>query len=87
MPSRSTFDAPAQWAVNAPERKVVWSRYKAGDMSVLRIGTEDQPILGKAGVIVDTDIESGKKWGDVDAWPISHHESTTSQPPVWHRVS
>ncbi len=43
------FDASTQWAVNTPEQKVVWSRFKAGDLSVLRIGTEEQPILGKSG--------------------------------------
>ncbi len=43
------FDASAQIAVNSMEERVAWSRYRLGDMQVLRIGTEQQPVLEKSG--------------------------------------
>jgi hypothetical protein len=42
-------DATAEWAVNTTDQKVTWSRYKVGDMSVLRMGSQEQPILEKKG--------------------------------------
>ncbi len=43
------FDASAQVAVNSMEERVAWSRYHLGDVQVLRMGTEQQPILQKSG--------------------------------------
>ena len=43
------FDCTAEWAVNKAEQQVVWARDKAGDLTLLRVGTKDQPVLGKAG--------------------------------------
>ncbi len=43
------FDCGAQLAVNVPEQRVAWSRLRAGDMEVLRLGTTEQPVLGKSG--------------------------------------
>lgn len=39
----------AQLAVNTEDEQVEWSREKAGDLTVLRMGSESQPILAKAG--------------------------------------
>jgi hypothetical protein len=43
------FDASAQIAVNSPEQKVTWSHATAGDLTLLRAGTESQPVLGRTG--------------------------------------
>lgn len=43
------FDASAEWAVNTPYDKVVWSRSKIGDLHVLSIGTQRQEMLEKYG--------------------------------------
>ncbi len=43
------FDATGEWTVDKVEQEVVWGRYKAGDLTVLRIGSKEQPVLAKAG--------------------------------------
>jgi hypothetical protein len=43
------FDATAEWAVDNPDQQVTWGRYKAGDLTVLRVGSKDQAVLAKAG--------------------------------------
>lgn len=43
------FDAASQLAVDIPEQPVQWARYHAGDLQVLRLGTQQQPILEKSG--------------------------------------
>ncbi len=43
------FDASAQIAVNSPEELVAWSRYRADNLTILRLGSQQQPILQKAG--------------------------------------
>jgi hypothetical protein len=43
------FDATAEWAVDKAEQPVVWGRYRAGDLTVLRVGSKDQPVLAKSG--------------------------------------
>ena len=43
------FDASAEFAVNKPDQHVTWSRDKAGKLDWLRVGTAEQPVLGKTG--------------------------------------
>jgi hypothetical protein len=43
------FDATAEWAVDKVDQQVVWGRYQAGDLTVLRVGSKDQAVLAKAG--------------------------------------
>ncbi len=43
------FDASAQLTVNSMEERVSWARYRIGDIQVLRIGSQQQPILQKSG--------------------------------------
>ena len=43
------FSAGAQLAVNVPTQNVVWSRGKAGRLTSLGIGSEEQPVLAKRG--------------------------------------
>jgi hypothetical protein len=43
------LDATGELAVNKVEQKVVWDRQLAPDIEVLRIGTEEQPVLAKKG--------------------------------------
>ena len=43
------FAASALLTVNTPDQAVVASRYRLGDLSVLRIGSQDQPVLKKSG--------------------------------------
>lgn len=43
------FDVPGEWAVNSPDQKVRWNRYQLEGMDLLSIGTDEQPILKRAG--------------------------------------
>src|SRR5262249_44428594 len=43
------LDASAQWAVNTDDQPVVWGRYRAGGLELLRCGTQAQPVLPQAG--------------------------------------
>ncbi|MDQ2842308.1 MAG: DUF4965 domain-containing protein [Acidobacteriota bacterium] len=44
------FDASAQLAVNSiSTERVAWSRYRIGDIQVLRLGSQQQPVLEKSG--------------------------------------
>jgi len=43
------FDASSLTAVNTPEQPVAASRWRIGEMDVLRAGTVDQPVLAKSG--------------------------------------
>ncbi len=43
------FDAGAALALNTVEERSAWSRLRDGRMEVLRVGSEDQRILGKSG--------------------------------------
>ena len=55
------FSDSAELAVNEPSQRVVWSREEQGALVVLRIGSEDQPILQKKGDDLRID------WGHVCA--------------------
>ena len=39
----------SQLAVNNPDEPVAWSRETAGELTALRIGTQEQPVLGSCG--------------------------------------
>jgi hypothetical protein len=43
------FDNSAELVVNTSDQKVTWSRYQVGDLSILRMGSQKQPILAKSG--------------------------------------
>ncbi|HOW72088.1 MAG TPA: DUF4965 domain-containing protein [Phycisphaerae bacterium] len=43
------FDATAELVVNIPDQEVVWSKPTIAGLAVLRIGSQDQPILAKRG--------------------------------------
>ncbi|HEX8141156.1 MAG TPA: DUF4965 domain-containing protein [Pyrinomonadaceae bacterium] len=43
------FDCTAEWAVNTPDQKVIWSRPKVGDLRVMTFGSQEQPVLEKFG--------------------------------------
>ncbi len=43
------FDAGSEIAVNRREEPVEWSRYRLGDLDVLRVGTRQQEMLAKSG--------------------------------------
>ncbi len=43
------FDAPAALAVNTPDQKVVWGRYRVPGLEVMGLGSKDQPVLEKKG--------------------------------------
>jgi hypothetical protein len=64
------FDASAQIAVNSPEQKVTWARSTAGDLTLLRAGTEGQPVLGRTGD--DRRIDWGYLYLAVPAGQDSH---------------
>jgi hypothetical protein len=43
------FDTTAEWVVNTPDQKVVWTRSKVNDLRVLSFGSQQQAILDKTG--------------------------------------
>ena len=43
------FSADAKLTVNEPSQEVAWNREKLGDLSILRIGSTDQPVLRRKG--------------------------------------
>jgi hypothetical protein len=43
------FDCTAEFVVNTTYEKVVWSRPKVGDLRVLTFGSQEQPVLERAG--------------------------------------
>jgi hypothetical protein len=43
------LDCSGEIAVNRPEQKIAWTRARAGDLQVLRVGTTEQPVLEKHG--------------------------------------
>jgi hypothetical protein len=43
------FDASAELAANTPDQRVAWGRYRLDNLDVLRVGTEQQPVLVKSG--------------------------------------
>jgi hypothetical protein len=43
------FDAGSDVVVNIPQERVSWSRYREGDLQILRMGTQQQPVLEKSG--------------------------------------
>lgn len=43
------FDATGEWVVNQPSQPVVWSRPQVEGLDVMRIGSQEQPVLAKAG--------------------------------------
>ena len=43
------FDAGSDVVVNIPQERVSWSRYREGDLEILRMGTQQQPVLEKSG--------------------------------------
>lgn len=71
---KAYLDVTSHIAVNKPDQKVTWGRYRIGDLNAARIGTTEQPILAKAGD--DLRIDWGhfylaQKGGTIHAGSIS----------------
>ncbi len=79
------FDASAQIAVDSIlTERVAWSRYRLGDLQVLRLGTQQQPILEKSGD--DLRIDWGYLY--VVAPPVTgSFEAATVRPEAIERFS
>ena len=43
------LDLTGEWVVNQPAQSVNWSRLRAGDLDILRMGSQEQRVLGSAG--------------------------------------
>ena len=43
------YDNSAELVVNSPDQRVIWSRNKLDSLEVLRMGSQEQPILQKSG--------------------------------------
>jgi hypothetical protein len=72
----------AQLVVNTEDQAVVWSREKVGDLTVLRMGSEAQPVLAKSGDNLRID------WGYlyVAAPMIEHAASALASSSALHRA-
>ena len=70
------FDNAAELVVNIPIEPVVWSREALGDMSVLRLGTKEQPILGTKGD--DVRIDWGYLYVAVPSGQEAHAVATST---------
>lgn len=73
------FDCTAEWVVNTPDQKVIWSRPKVGDLRVLTFGSQQQPVLEKFGDDLRID------WGYLHLVvpPASHGPNVIA----WNRVT
>lgn len=49
------YDNSAELVVNTPDQRVDWKKQKIGDLDALRMGTADQPVLGRSGDSVRID--------------------------------
>lgn len=68
------FDASSELAVNTPDQRVLLSRFRLGDLDVLRAGSQQQPLLEKSGDNLRID------WGYLYvAGPRSGTESATGE--------
>ena len=66
------FDCTAEFAVNTTYEKVVWSRLKAGDLRVMSLGSQLQPVLERSGDDLRIDwgylhLSVPPSWGGADA--------------------
>src|SRR5205823_4420275 len=43
------LDVTGEWVVDKPEQEVAWDRPAVDGLTVLRIGSKDQPVLAKKG--------------------------------------
>jgi len=43
------FDVTGEWVVNSADQRVSWGRVQVGGHPALRMGSQDQPVLGKRG--------------------------------------
>lgn len=43
------FDASSMLTVNTQDQPVLWNRFRAGDLQVLRMGSKEQPVLARSG--------------------------------------
>ena len=77
------FSDGADLAVNEPSQRVVWSREDQGGLTVLRIGSEEQPVLQKKGDDLRID------WGHVYAAAPKDqaHAANAGAPPAPRRSS
>jgi hypothetical protein len=66
------FEASNELVVNTPDQPVVWSRYLLDGEPVLRLGSKDQPVLGKRGDDLRID------WGYLYLM-ADRHEGLTTQ--------
>jgi hypothetical protein len=68
------FDASSELTVNTPEQRVLLSRFRLGDLDVLRAGSQQQPLLEKYGDNLRID------WGYLYvAGPRDRTESATGE--------
>ena len=75
------FDATAEWAVNTPDQLVEWHRPMVEDLAVMRVGTENQPVLVAKGddrridwgwLLVAAAAETAKRRSLPTRWPGRH---------------
>ena len=72
------LDITGHIAVNKPDQKVTWGRYRVGDLNVARIGSTEQPILEKAGDNLRIDwghFYLAQKGGTIHAGSISSRKN------------
>lgn len=65
-----SYSNPADLVVDSPEEKVEWAQQQAGSLSVLRMGTAQQPVLAKSGDRIR--IDWGYLYAAAPADPSTH---------------
>ncbi len=82
------FDASAELVVNTPDQPVAWSRFKLGELSVLRMGSQQQLVLGSpATTCASTGATSTLRLRQTQAFPRSpqtaRRPAPRFRPPVF----
>jgi len=75
------FDCTAEFVVNTTYEKVVWSRPKVGNLSVLTFGSQEQPVLERAGDDLRID------WGYLHLAVPSTADGTASDVIAWNQTA
>ena len=73
------FDSTAEFVVNTPSQRVVWSRPKVSDLKVMAFGSQEQRVLEQSGDDLRID------WGYL--YQVAPQDSASLSAIAWNRVT